>query len=228
MPDFNSYAQDYRDIINKVSRISGETYEFFIRLRLSLMKAKLDAIGELPLSILDFGCGIGVTERFFEELFPHSTIRGIDTSAESIRTARELGLHRSLFDVLDSDRLPYTAGSFDLAYSNGTMHHIVREKHWQAISELHRVLCPGGHLFIFENNPLNPLMMRAMRKNPFDADAEVVHPRYLKYMVRQCNFTFRCINYYFFFPKMLSRLRALEKYMIHLPLGAQYFLWATK
>ncbi len=36
--DFDKYVGEYRDIINRVSRVSGEQFEFFIQLRLALMK----------------------------------------------------------------------------------------------------------------------------------------------------------------------------------------------
>lgn len=228
MTGFDAYARDYRNIINKVSQVSGEQYEFFIKLRVDLMKGKLDAIGGSPVSILDFGCGIGATELFMEERFPNAMVRGVDMSQESLRAARELPVSRSVFDDLDSDRLPYSDGVFDLIYTNGTMHHIPPAKHGTVFSEFHRVLCQGGHLFVFENNPLNPFMMRAMKKIPFDADAKVVTPGCLKSVAIRLGLTFKCINYYFFFPRALRCLRPLEKYFARIPMGAQYFLWYTK
>jgi SAM-dependent methyltransferase len=228
LADFDEYAHNYRDIINKVSRLSGEEYEFFIELRLDLMRAKLAAIGAAPSSALDFGCGTGKTELYMEQSFTSVAIRGVDMSLDCIRAARELPVTRTIFDVLDSDYLPYGDSIFDLIYTNGTIHHIPREKHSDVLSELYRVLRPGGHVFIFENNPLNPLMMRAMRKNPFDTDAKVVYPDYLRNITEQAGFFLQCVNYYFFFPRALRMLRSFEKYLAHVPLGAQYFLWCTK
>ena len=180
--DFDDYVDDYREIINRVSSISGEEYEFFIQLRLGLMKSRLgeQAAGATAVRILDFGCGTGSTETYLKELFPNAVICGVDASAESIRAAREKNLEGVSFVHSDTLELPFPDGSFELIYSNGTYHHIDPAHHERVLLEMSRVCRTGGSLFIFENNPKNPLMMRAMRNNPFDKDTTVVPPARLR------------------------------------------------
>jgi hypothetical protein len=96
------------------------------------------------------------------------------------------------------------------------------------LQELNRILRPGGLLFVCENNPFNPLMMRAMRNNPFDDGTEVVHPGDLRQKVRAAGFHFNSTAYYIFFPRWLKFLRFGEGYLRWLPLGAQYYTLATK
>jgi ubiquinone/menaquinone biosynthesis C-methylase UbiE len=225
--DFDKYASEYREIINDVSRISGERYEYFINLRIGLMKEKV--AGKLPnLHILDFGCGIGTTEIFLKKAFPHAEIWGVDSSPASIEAAQGLELPNVTFLVQNAGTLPFTNGHFDLIYSNGTFHHIERERHAEVVRELSRVLQKEGELFIFENNPCNPFMMRAMVKNPFDRGATALAPSYLGKALKDTGFRVDAVNYYFFFPRCLSLLRVAEKYLRWLRMGAQYFIWATK
>jgi SAM-dependent methyltransferase len=227
--EFDQYARDYEEIINRSAALSGETFEYFIEVRVGLVAREIEAAGErTPLRILDFGCGIGATEKVLRERFPLASIDGIDPSVESIKAAGALGLRDVMFHVSDSDRLPFADGSFDLVYSNGTMHHIDREKHAAVLREFRRVLSPGGHLFVFENNPLNPLMVRGMRQNPFDAGVKMLFPWYLRKLVKGADLTARKPRYYVFYPKQLKGLRWSERYLRRVPIGAQYYVWGTR
>lgn len=226
--DFDKYVDNYKEIINKVSSASGEEFEYFIKLRIALMKAKIYPKTSYPLKILDFGCGIGATEAFLKDSFPKAKIFGIDTSEKSIETARKQQSEDIVFLVVKSAILPFEDNYFDLIYSNGTFHHIDHEKHIMILKELLRILKKGGDIFIFENNPYNPLMMRAMKNNPFDKDARVVYPAYLKNILKDVGFKFNALNYYFFYPRWLRFLRFSEKYLWWLPIGAQYFVWESK
>jgi ubiquinone/menaquinone biosynthesis C-methylase UbiE len=228
--DFDQYVNEYRDIINQVSSISGEQYEYFIQLRLKLMKMRVT--GQLKhfdkIKILDFGCGTGETEVYFKELFPDDLIYGVDSSIESIHAGEARNLEGVTFVHSDTFTLPFPDNYFDLIYSNGTYHHIIPEYHGKYLSEISRVCSDGGNLFIFENNPRNPLMMRAMKNNPFDKDAILVHPEWLEKITEASGFSNKEVCYYFFFPKFLSFLRFSEKWLSNIPFGAQYFLWSIK
>jgi SAM-dependent methyltransferase len=235
--EFDRYVEDYKEIIDRGAALTGETFEYFIDLRLGLLAGEMEAAGApAPLRILDFGCGIGATEKSLRARFPGSQIDGIDESAESIKAAEALGLPGVTFHLAPGDlargevpfRLPFDADSFDLVYSNGTFHHIDHARHGAIFGELRRVLRPGGHLFVFENNPFNPLMVRGMRQNPFDAGTKMLFPGYLRRLVRRAGLTARTPKYYVFYPKQLRRLRWSERYLRSLPLGAQYYVWGTK
>ena len=228
--DFDNYVDDYRDIINRVSSISGEQFEYFIELRLQLMKIRsaeqLNKFNEFR--ILDFGCGTGATEHYLKKIFPNALIYAIDSSQESIRTAQARNLDGVTFVYGDTFELPFPDKHFDLIYSNGTYHHIEPDQHKKFMAEMSRICREGGNLFIFENNPRNPLMMRAMKNNPFDADATVVHPEWLQEITTSAGFTCKEVCYYFFFPRFLRFLRFTEKWLSAIPFGAQYFIWSRK
>jgi ubiquinone/menaquinone biosynthesis C-methylase UbiE len=227
--EFDQYVDTYKDIINRGAAITGESFEYFIRLRLRLVAEELiDAVEPPPARILDFGCGIGETEKALRKRFPEAKIDGIDSSPESIKAAKGLGLPDVTFHYSDHTSLPFPAGSFDLIYSNGTFHHIDHREHPDVVGELVRVLRPGGHLFVFENNPLNPLTVLNMRRNPFDQGAKMLSPWYLRRLEREAGLRVHAPRFYVFFPKHLKALRFSEKHLRRVPLGAQYYVWGIK
>jgi ubiquinone/menaquinone biosynthesis C-methylase UbiE len=224
---FDPYAGSYRDVIDRAVKLSGERFEFFVNLRVSMMWTRLarycpDFKAE---TILDFGCGIGATEVYIRSHFPESLICGYDTSAESIRQAKRLGVPGVEFTIGDGGPLPYPNGFFKVIYMNGTMHHIEPGDRPRVLAELKRVLAPGGFMFIFENNPLNPLMMRSMRLNPFDEGVSAIKEKDMERLGRSAGFAVADRWFYFFFPRILSQLRFVEKNLERLPLGAQYCVW---
>jgi ubiquinone/menaquinone biosynthesis C-methylase UbiE len=227
--EFDQYVRDYKEIIDRGAALTGESFEYFIELRVDLLAREIEAAGApTPLRILDFGCGIGATEKVLRDRFPGARIEGVDSSAESLRAAEAIGLRDVKFHFAEGESLPFPDASFDLIYSNGTFHHIDHGKHGAVFAELQRVLRSGGHLFVFENNPLNPLMVRGMRQNPFDAGTKMLFPWYLRKVVRRAALRARAPRYYVFYPKQLKRLRWSEKYLRSVPIGAQYYVWGTK
>jgi ubiquinone/menaquinone biosynthesis C-methylase UbiE len=223
---FDNYAHNYSDIINSVSRLSGETYESIIKLRMAVLRDEMDAhLCDLPdLNILDFGCGTGTTEICLRQHFPHAVITGVDSSAESIRMACQQEIESVTFIHSDAAALPFADECFDLIYTNGTIHHIPAEMRPAVLADLRRVLKPAGTLCIFENNPFNPLTVRSMRQNPFDKGLQAVKPDEIKLVATHCGLVPFPERYYFFFPRRLSWLRPLERYLKRVPLGAQYAL----
>jgi ubiquinone/menaquinone biosynthesis C-methylase UbiE len=227
--EFDEYATSYKQIIDRLAAITGESFEYFIRLRLGLLESELRRRGEPnPKRVLDFGCGIGATAVAMQERFAGVRIEGVDPSHESIRAAERLGLPGASFHCGDETQLPYDTGSFDLVYSNGTFHHIDHGRHPDILRELVRVLRPGGHLFVFENNPLNPLTVRGMRHNPMDRGTRTLTPWYLRRLERGAGLRVHGVRFYFFFPKALEALRPAERLLRHVPFGAQYYVWGTK
>jgi ubiquinone/menaquinone biosynthesis C-methylase UbiE len=108
---------------------------------------------------LDVGCGPGQFTILVAERLPAAEIWGIDLAPTMIDLARR---HASVspaaarlhFEVGDVARLPFPDEHFDAVVSSGSI------KHWPdqigALREIHRVLAPGGRLFIGEMNRLAP------------------------------------------------------------------------
>jgi len=229
---FDGYAENYRDVINRSIRWSGEEYEYFIDLRIRMMSKRLQKYCfrtvPRPRTVLDFGCGMGAAAPFLRKNMPDAVLSGVDISGASIRVARERNAGAMAFESYDGKTLPYPDKTYDVIYMNGVMHHIpVPERH-DVFRELWRVMAPGCFMFIFENNPWNPLMVQAMRKNPFDNGAEAIKLSDLAITAKDAGFQVVESWYYCFFPRFLKFMRLLEPKLGRFPFGAQYGLWVVK
>jgi SAM-dependent methyltransferase len=229
-PRFDSYTETYRGVINVSVKLSGEQYEHFAGLRLELMQKELAVrTGRRDgFSILDFGCGIGETAKIMRARFPASSITGVDESGESIAQAVALGLPNTTFIMSEENGIPLAAERFDVVYSNGTFHHIDGERQADFLAELQRTATDAGYIFIFENNPRNPLTVHAMSINPFDAGLKAVYPSRLISLGARVGLHHVKTSYYFFFPRILKIMRPLERFMGRVPFGAQYFVLFKK
>ena len=99
--------------------------------------------------LLNIGCAHGPDFLPFKEAFD---LYGLDFSAEMLKLAQKYS-HKFKFRVnlslADAVHLPYHDESFDWAISVATYHHIKgTEERLAALSELRRVLKPGGEAFI--------------------------------------------------------------------------------
>lgn len=222
-PEFDQYAEEYTDLHRASIKVSGEDPAFFAAYKAEYMAAWLgDDTRTKPLSILDFGCGVGNTITHLRRAFPVASLHGADLSGESIRLATESHAHEASFRTIENDRLPHENESFDTAMVACVFHHIppVERAHW--MSEIRRVLKPGGHVFVFEHNMLNPLTLKTVRDCAFDEDAILLPRSELLGLVRNAAFDDVRCRYIVFFPHLLGFLRPLEPAMGWLPFGAQY------
>jgi len=228
MPDptiFDRYATDYTDTVNAAIRASGESSDFFARLRANLVRRTLGASS--PHRILDFGCGVGNSTQALAEVFPAARVTGCDASPESIKVARrgaESMPGRLGFVVHDQSGLPLRNASFDVALASCVFHHIDVSHQAAWLLELRRVLMSGAPLFLFEHNPFNPLTLQVVRACPFDVGVRLLRPHAATQIVRSAGFRADRPRYYFFFPRPLRILRPIEAYMNWFPLGGQYYI----
>lgn len=95
--------------------------------------------------VLDLGCGTGALAQSIAARCPTSRVVGIDPSAEYIAcAAAAAGTERLSFAVGAAQSLPFEADSFDAAVSLLVFNFIPAPQ--QALSELRRVVCPGGEI----------------------------------------------------------------------------------
>jgi ubiquinone/menaquinone biosynthesis C-methylase UbiE len=103
------------------------------------------------LRLLDVGCGTGDYLRVMAPLVAPGEAIGIDLRSELVKLAelRSLPEHPNLsFKVGDVYDLPFADASFERVTATQVMIHLSQP--WEAISELRRVLVPGGRLGIAE------------------------------------------------------------------------------
>ena len=97
-------------------------------------------------SVLEVGCGTGM---ILKEIAPHAARAvGLDLSPGMLQTARARGLH-----VVNASAtsIPFPDAEFDLAYSFKVLAHV--ERIGAAMSEMARVVRPGGHVIAEFYNP---------------------------------------------------------------------------
>jgi SAM-dependent methyltransferase len=96
-------------------------------------------------TFLDFGCGTGE----FASCFPDSAYVGVDPAVHYVRYANHA--RSGQYSVMDGTVLALRGASFDAALVLGVFHHLADDLVRRAVSELHRVLKPGGTLLVMED-----------------------------------------------------------------------------
>lgn len=95
--------------------------------------------------ILDAGCGLGNVTAVLEQGFPGVDVVGVDSSASRLDAAAGGGV-RSPLARADLGRLPVGDASFDAVICSEVLEHV--DDPAAALTELHRVLRPGGTLVV--------------------------------------------------------------------------------
>ena len=116
--------------------------------------------------VLEYGCGTGwVTTQLAAR---GATVSAFDISPEAVAQTRASLASRQLLDrcevdVMPGERLAYADNSFDLAIGFAILHHLDIPL---ALSQLRRVLKPGGRAFFAEPLASNPLIRAYRRLTP--------------------------------------------------------------
>jgi SAM-dependent methyltransferase len=226
--EFDQFADEYYRMHAANISASGETPDYFAEYKIKDIALQLQADGVTPRAILDFGSGVGNSIPYFRKYFPNSALTCADVSQRSLDVSQERNRGRESYARIDGDRLPFADDAFDLVFSACVFHHIPHVEHARWLSELNRVAAPGGRLFIFEHNPLNPLTMSAVRTCPFDENAHLIGGGAFARRIAAAKWSNAEVRYRIFFPRMLKMLRPLEPYLRRVPFGAQYYVFGQK
>jgi ubiquinone/menaquinone biosynthesis C-methylase UbiE len=107
--------------------------------------------GDIPLRILDVGCGTGQLASRVRSAFPRAQIWGVDLVSSMLNKGAERWRRHygHIFPVQgDSERLPFATSAFDVVTCANSFHHYPHQE--RAIAEMHRVLRPGGRLMLLD------------------------------------------------------------------------------
>ena len=159
---------------------------------------------------------------------PGSQLTCVDVSRRSLDIAERRFPGMATYVHCSGSQLPLPDHRFDIVFASCVFHHIDPAEHGALPREVHRILLPGGTIFVFEHNPWNPLTLRAVRSCPFDENAQLIRGATMKRRLRAAGFTGGRLRYRIFFPHALRILRPLERALTWLPLGAQYYALARK
>jgi SAM-dependent methyltransferase len=229
--EFDRFSEGYVEILDASLAFSGYDSTYFDQFKVREMYRIIRKTGraDQPLKILNFGCGIGKCERFIAHYFPNSSIYSTDISSESIRISKERNsaLRNVTFAVSDGITIPFQ-DSFDIIFCAGVFHHIPKENRHSILVGLSEKLSPDGKFFLFEHNPWNPLTRRIVASCQIDKNANLISMPALKKMLLHAGFTHITGHFIVFFPRWFSFLTPLERFMGAFPIGAQYYLLASR
>jgi ubiquinone/menaquinone biosynthesis C-methylase UbiE len=123
---------------------------------------------------LDAGTGAGTLALALAPLVRE--VVGVDVVPELLEHARLNAPANVTFVEGDATSLPFEAGSFDLACTRRTLHHILRPE--RAVAELARVTASGGRVFVDDQiAPVDPLA--ALDLDRFERARDPSHTRTL-------------------------------------------------
>lgn len=226
-PEFDRYADSYRQLHAENIRITGESPDYFARYK--ARHASRLAAGRLPVPrILDYGCGIGGATPFLREFFPGCEITGTDVSPACLAVARERAGGVAGFLQMTDEAIPVEDRHFGMAFVSCVLHHVPAGGHVPMLREIRRTMAPGALLAIYEHNPWNPLTVRAVRGCEFDENAVLVAATTMREAVAAAGFERPRTRYIVFYPHALRLLRWSEPLLGWLPLGAQYCVFAYR
>jgi SAM-dependent methyltransferase len=232
-PQFDRFANAYESMHASSIRASGEDPSYFSAYKCNVMRRVLGPAFDAP--VLDFGCGIGNLTTFLVDTFPD--VHGYEPSTKSVEQAvrrsqvspspvgdapvkRGPVFHTSLASV--------PKGHFGAIVVANVLHHVIPAERASLIDDAVRCLRPGGKLFIFEHNPLNPLTLHAVRSCEFDDDAILLWPWEVTRLLSDAKLTRVRRDFIVFFPKPLAAMRPLEPRLRFVPIGAQVAAWGER
>jgi SAM-dependent methyltransferase len=225
-PEFDKSARAYEALFTPWLKIAGASREYFARSRLNWLSCLLHEQEIAPRRVMDFGCGTGISLSLLADILEAEQVIGLDTSEESLAVARESVGSRSVQLATPAKYLPQQ--DLDLVFCNGVFHHIPVAERPAAVDYVYRCLRPGGMFALWENNPWNPFHSFAMKHSKIDENAIPLPPSESHQLVGSERFRVIRTDYLFFFPGYFSWLHPLEKWLIKVPLGAQYQVLARK
>ena len=225
-PEFDKSARDYETLFKPWLKLAGASREHFARSRLNWLSFVLEEQEIAPKRVMDFGCGTGMSLLLLKDILHAEQVIGLDTSEESLAVARESIGGRSVQLATPTKYLPQQ--DLDLVFCNGVFHHIPVAERPAAMDYICRCLRPGGMFALWENNPWNVIHAFAMKHSEIDKNAIPLPPPESHRLVGSERFRVIRTDYLFFLPGYFSWFQPLEKWLIKVPLGAQYQVLARK
>jgi ubiquinone/menaquinone biosynthesis C-methylase UbiE len=111
-----------------------------------------------PLTILDLGCGVGMSTFELSRSFPQAKVTGVDLSPYFLSVAKYNAVGKSIDWVhaaAEATGLPERG--FDLVSACLMFHELPQSAAKAIIKEANRLLRPGGYLGIMDMNPRSPI-----------------------------------------------------------------------
>jgi SAM-dependent methyltransferase len=225
--DFDRHRHTYRDEVQRSIRFSGQDVGFFTDVKADLLVDLAARRSGEPgaLSVLDVGCGVGLTDAALEGRF--GSIHGVDVSEGAVAEATTANPWAT-YGSYDGRTLPFDDDVFDLAFAICVLHHVDPPDRVAFTGEMRRVVRPGGLVVMIEHNPLNPLTRVAVSRCDFDDGVVLLRRNAARDLLIANDLRPVELPYILFFPWRATWLRRAEHGLTWMPLGAQYIAVGRK
>lgn len=226
---FDAHADSYQQTLDDALALGGGDSLYYAERKFAALRDFMaKGACAMPTEILDFGCGTGTNLPFLRELFPGIPLHGVDVSNRSLEVAQERQIPGCHLTSYDGALLPFDNATFDLVVVSNVLHHIEPAYRAATLEEICRCIKPGGLLVVFEHNPANPVTRKVVRDCPFDVGVTLVTQREIRTMLHHSGYSNARFWNIIFFPAALKKIKAFERLLRWLPLGAQYALFAER
>ena len=215
---FDDYANSYCAELSKNHRYIPGNTDWYSEYKVKLAR-KLNV--DIPNSVLDYGSGVGLSLPYLKRYFQNASICAFDTSIASLEVAKSNNPWVNLCEP---------GSKFDLVFVAGVVHHMSTTDREEEIKKIVTRVNPGGRILVFEHNPFNPITRRLVSTCEFDKDANLVSKHKLKQFFGalgeevEVEYEGFCL----FFPPALRRISGLERMLISMPFGGQYYVQFRK
>lgn len=222
--DFDEYAKDYEDSVDRSVSFTGRDSAFFARRKVEILEDIVrPGLGSLQgLNLLDVGCGTGTTDRY---LVPRvRRLHGVDVSEEMLVKAQR-NVPKAKFTWYDGEKIPFPDETFDVAVAICVLHHVPVSKRCKVVSEMVRVTRPEGVVVVIEHNPYNPLTRYAVNTCQLDEDAVLLSTRETIELLKDSADVEPKFRHFLFSPLGGAIGCSLDRHLRSVPFGGQYAAW---
>jgi SAM-dependent methyltransferase len=177
-----------------------EKYWWFVAMRRITDTVAARELAKSNLKILDAGCGTGFNLGYYAASTSHD-VYGLDIATAALEHVRNRGFRRVVQASITD--IPFSPETFDLVFSFEVVTQTPYDAHDAALCEMHRVLKPGGFLFIRV-----PAFMWLWSSHDDELQVRYRYTRdELAKKLEQCGFTVEWTSYAngFLFPVILVR-----------------------
>ncbi len=235
--EFDEYSEGYEGgSEDSFKRMLGGGQISFIEVKadwlirdLASRRRQDSRLGPAP-RLLDYGCGTGILLAVLRRLGFGGTLEGCDVSSGMLEEAAQTWKHGDLpnLQLMEGHRAPYADGIFDVIVVSGVLHHVEPAQREPVYQDLVRLLTPGGRVYVFEHNPLNPVTRWVVSRVPIDKNAVLLNAAEAREGLSSVGLERIRTRYLMFFPPRLRVLRYFENWLRWCPMGGQYVAGGSK